>query len=193
MVKRQDRATRTRASLLEAAAQHFDEAGYSSTSLAQVCGTAQTSVGAITFHFANKADLAEAVELEGRQRAAAVLRATATAGAPLRTVTELIVAFAELLKRDVMTRAALRLAYERSTVDMLTDVWLPEVADLVGRASADGQLGADVSAQDLVVLAEYLARGAEARRRAALGGPADDARLAKVCELAFRGARPDAP
>ncbi|WP_185992926.1 TetR family transcriptional regulator [Streptomyces sp. 130] len=179
--------------MLEAAAHHFDETGYSSTSLAQVCGTAQMSVGAITFHFANKADLAEAVEQEGRQRAAAALEAIMTNGAPLRTVTELIVAFADLLKRDVMTRAALRLAHERSTADMLTEVWLPEVADLARRASADGQLYPEVSAQDVVDLAEYLARGAEARRRSAPNGSGNADRLAEVCELAFRGARRSRP
>ncbi|OIK23568.1 TetR/AcrR family transcriptional regulator [Streptomyces malaysiense] len=194
MAKRQERATRTRASLLEAASKHFDEAGYNSTSLAQVCDTAQLSVGAITFHFANKADLADAVEREGGERAAAalaaaVLSAAEPADAPLRTVIELIVTFADLLEQDVMVRAALRLAHERSAVDLLTAVWLPRVGELVRRAGAAGLLEADVPAQDVVDLAEYLARGAEARRRSSPAARHGSRRLKEVCELAFRGAR----
>ncbi|MFI7386430.1 TetR family transcriptional regulator [Streptomyces sp. NPDC049813] len=190
MAKRQVRATKTRAILLEAAAHHFDHAGYNSTSLAQVCDTAQMSVGAITFHFASKADLADAVEREGRERAATVLKAAESANALVRAVTELVVAFADLLEQDVMVRAALRLAHERSAVDLLTAVWLPTVAELVRRADADGLLGADVLAQHVVDLAEYLARGAEARRRSSAAAPRDSRPLKEVCELAFRGAQP---
>ncbi len=194
MAKRQERATRTRASLLESAARHFDDVGYSSTSLAQVCETARMSVGAITFHFANKADLADAVEHEGRVRAATVLGSMATAEAPLGAVVELIMAFVRLLEHDVMVRAALRLAHERAAVDLLTDVWLPTVAAPVRRAFADGRPDVETPVQTVVDLAEYLARGAEALWRYAPAAQRDGARLRAVCELAFRGAwsgRPD--
>jgi len=187
MAKRQERATRTRAGLIAAAAQHFDDAGYNSTSLAQVCETAQTSVGAITFHFANKADLADAVAREGEARARAVLESASTTAAPLDAVVDLTVAFAELLEHDVMVRAALRLAHERSDTDLLAEVWLPAVAVLIGQASAEGQLRANVSVGDVVDLAEYITRGAEARWRSAPPVSENSRRLGRACELALRG------
>ncbi|WP_405783741.1 TetR family transcriptional regulator [Streptomyces sp. NBC_00859] len=186
MSKRQERSTRTRATLIAAAGQRFDDAGYPSTSLAQVCETAQMSVGAITFHFANKADLADAVEDEGRARATAVLASAGTA-APLKAVVDLTVAFAELLESDVMVRAALRLAHERSGTDLLTAAWLPAVAAHVRQAYTHGLLGADVSAEDVVDLAEYLTRGAEALWRISPSGPQQSLRLGRACELALRG------
>jgi len=191
MARQQERSARTRASLIAAAAQHFDDAGYNSTSLAQVCETAQMSVGAITFHFASKADLADAVEHEGKARARTVLESTRTTAVALKAVVQLTVAFAELLENDVMVRAALRLAHERTTTDLLTEVWLPAVASPVGQAYALGLLGADVSARDVVDLAEYLARGAEARWRTSPPLPQHSRRLERVCELALRGVRLD--
>ncbi|MFE9812628.1 TetR family transcriptional regulator [Streptomyces sp. NPDC005548] len=58
---RQERAVRTREALIEAAAQLFDRDGYEVTSLAAVTAKAQVSAGALYFHFATKADLADAV------------------------------------------------------------------------------------------------------------------------------------
>ncbi|MEU8792974.1 TetR/AcrR family transcriptional regulator [Streptomyces sp. NPDC048643] len=58
---RQERAVRTREALIEAAAHLFDRDGYEVTSLAAVTAKAQVSAGALYFHFATKADLANAV------------------------------------------------------------------------------------------------------------------------------------
>lgn len=61
VMTRQERAVRTREALIEAAAQLFDRDGYEVTSLAAVTAKAQVSAGALYFHFATKADLADAV------------------------------------------------------------------------------------------------------------------------------------
>ncbi|MFG2452917.1 TetR family transcriptional regulator [Streptomyces sp. NPDC048512] len=58
---RQERAVRTREALIEAAATLFDRDGQEVTSLAAVTAKAQVSAGALYFHFATKADLADAV------------------------------------------------------------------------------------------------------------------------------------
>ncbi|MFG2313276.1 TetR family transcriptional regulator [Streptomyces sp. NPDC048566] len=58
---RQERAVRTREALIEAAARLFDQDGYEVTSLAAVTALAGVSAGALYFHFATKADLADAV------------------------------------------------------------------------------------------------------------------------------------
>ncbi|MFG2441140.1 TetR family transcriptional regulator [Streptomyces sp. NPDC048508] len=58
---RQERAVRTREALIEAAADLFDRDGQEVTSLAAVTAKAQVSAGALYFHFATKADLADAV------------------------------------------------------------------------------------------------------------------------------------
>ncbi|MFF4557787.1 TetR family transcriptional regulator [Streptomyces sp. NPDC001422] len=76
---RQERAVRTREALIEAAADLFDRDGQEVTSLAAVTAKAQVSAGALYFHFATKADLADAVTR------AALARLRQITGAPAAT------------------------------------------------------------------------------------------------------------
>ncbi len=62
MVKtRQDRAVRTREVILQAAAEVFDECGYSGTSIRLIMERAQVTQGGMYFHFKSKQAIAEAV------------------------------------------------------------------------------------------------------------------------------------
>ncbi len=198
MAQRQQRSERTRAALITAAAEHFDAAGYAATSLAQVCKTANTSIGAITFHFPSKVELANAVEQEGSARAQAVLESVGAAELlPLDKVVELTLAFAGLLETDTTVRAALRLAREHRGADALTQAWLPVVAALTRQASAQEEIRKGVRPQDVADLAEYLTRGAEAQLRSQDPSDGDASppvqRLRQVWQLALDGVRSTEP
>ncbi|MFE9703346.1 TetR family transcriptional regulator [Streptomyces sp. NPDC005930] len=167
---KQERAVRTRAAFIRAAAELFDVNGYHITSLAQVCRRAGLSSGAMMFHFPSKQELADSVEAEGRSRLAAALgsREEAATGPPLQSVVRLSVAFAELVETDCAVRASLALARDRGHCDPLSDLWLPVIGEQIGQASAQGHLPGGVSEDDVRALAEHLTRGAVACRTAHL-------------------------
>ena len=110
MVK-QERAARTRRSLIEAASEVFAEAGFAPASLAAISTRAGVSNGALHFHFANKNMLAEAVEA---QAAVAVSEITGAArrrhGESLQAVVDATHGLMDTLARDVVVRAGFRLA-----------------------------------------------------------------------------------
>ncbi|MFG2114729.1 TetR family transcriptional regulator [Streptomyces sp. NPDC048718] len=167
MVK-QERAERTRESLVRAAAHEFARAGYEGTSLSRVARAAGISIGALTFHFPAKANLAQAVRARGDAAVRArVAEAAAAATPPLDTVVALTLDLARLLEDDEVARAAVRLWRELPDGDgTWTTLWLPAVTETLARVGRDG-LDPAVSEHDVVLLAEYLVAGAESR----LGGP----------------------
>ncbi|MFH8492363.1 TetR family transcriptional regulator [Streptomyces longisporoflavus] len=79
---RQERAVRTRTALIEAAAELFHREGYEATSLAMVTARAKVSNGALYFHFATKADLADAVAASAAARLAGLVAGGAGAAGP---------------------------------------------------------------------------------------------------------------
>ncbi|OIK23570.1 ScbR family autoregulator-binding transcription factor [Streptomyces malaysiense] len=58
---RQERAVRTREAILQAAAEVFDEVGYSKASIRMIMERAQVTQGGMYFHFKSKQGIAEAV------------------------------------------------------------------------------------------------------------------------------------
>ncbi|MEU6556298.1 TetR/AcrR family transcriptional regulator [Streptomyces sp. NPDC046915] len=171
----QERAVRTRARIVEAAALEMDRSGYEGTRLSRVCEVADASMGALTFHFPSKRALAEAVREEGEASVAAVLDRTLSADTSrLRAAIDVTVALAELLERDVAVRAAARVAREQPEVtEQWSRSWLPTVRDLLERARADGQLGSVGCPETLAALVVYLLAGVESTVRT------DD--VARVC------------
>ncbi|MET9956973.1 TetR family transcriptional regulator [Streptomyces sp. NPDC006339] len=191
MVK-QERAVRTRAGLVRSAAVEFDRDGYAGTSLSRISKAAGVSIGAVTFHFASKADLAEAVREEGRAvTRAALKRVTAERTSALRAVVDFTVELARLMEREVLVRASVRLARELPESASWSGVWLPTVRDLLDEAHRAGQLRDGAPPEDVTTLVEYLAGGAERSVRDRLGaerdreGPADE--LNRVWRLALAG------
>lgn len=73
-MSRQERAERTRRAVLAAAAREFADHGFAGTSLSRICGAAGVTMGAVTFHFATKAELADAVQEWGVELTCAALR-----------------------------------------------------------------------------------------------------------------------
>ncbi|MGJ7419103.1 TetR family transcriptional regulator [Streptomyces cinereoruber] len=191
MVK-QERAVRTRAGLVRSAAVEFDREGYAGTSLSRISKAAGVSIGAVTFHFASKADLAEAVWEEGRALTRTVLkRVTAERTSALSAVVDFTVELARLMEHEVLVRASARLARELPESASWTGIWLPTVRNLLDEAHRAGQLRDGAPPEDVTTLVEYLAGGAETSLRGRQGakgrpgGPADQ--LDRVWRLALGG------
>jgi AcrR family transcriptional regulator len=159
----QGRARTTRRSLLEAAAQLFDERGYCGTSISDISTLSGRTSGSIYFHYASKEKLALAVveghfatwpELIGRYR---------QPGVPaLERLIALSFAVARAFRDDVVVRAGARLWMERKAIDAPLPPpfvgWIGTVTELLEEARADGSYTAAIdpaSAADGVVCAFF--------------------------------------
>ncbi|MCY0942897.1 TetR/AcrR family transcriptional regulator [Streptomyces antarcticus] len=165
MVK-QERAVRTRSALVRAAAAEFDRDGYHGTSLARISKVAKISIGAVTFHFPSKNELADAVFEEGRAMTVAALEQMAAEPVPaLRAVVDLSLELTRLMEEETAVRSAIRLSRERPGSASWSDLWLPTVRRLLDRAYENGQLRDDALPADVTALVEHLLGGAEAYLR----------------------------
>ncbi|MFI7139608.1 ScbR family autoregulator-binding transcription factor [Streptomyces massasporeus] len=165
---KQDRAVRTRLALIRSAAEQFEARGFVRASLAEISAGAGVSSGALHFHFANKAAVAEAVEHAAEQ----ALREAAAGhrdgdGSALQRLVDVTHRVARLLCADVVVRAGLRLNAEQvaGRVRDLRREWRECVQGLLAEAEHGGELAAGVTPQrtSAVVLAattgiEVLAR-----------------------------------
>ncbi|MCH0560989.1 MULTISPECIES: TetR/AcrR family transcriptional regulator, partial [unclassified Streptomyces] len=114
MVK-QDRALRTRTVIIRAAAIEFDQGGYDGASFSRISKAAGMSVGSLSFHFATKAQMADAVQKEdGILIKAAVQHVIAQTAPPLTRVADFTLDLVRLLAAEPSVRAAARLAWERT-------------------------------------------------------------------------------
>lgn len=186
MVK-QTRAQRTRQALIAAAAIEFDRHGYSGTSLSAVHGACGVTMGALTFHFPAKADLASAVCRE----AEAVTRAALPGPEPaptVRSVAELTLVVADLLECEVTVRAAARLSQERMPSAQWHGVWRAALRDLVPLLHRTATPGAWPQPGELELMAVYLTAGAEAALRAGQPGGEVRAQLERLWGLVLDAA-----
>jgi len=155
---KQQRALRTRAVLIRAAACIFEEQGYSRTTLSEVSRLAKTSTGALHFHFETKADLANAVE-GAATRTLGRIGATVTPGGSsmLQQLVDATHALAVELRDDTVLRAGFRLSRDawRNGEHQLHEYWYALVRDLLTAAKARGELAPYVS----VGLAAYIVAG----------------------------------
>ncbi|MBX9361436.1 ScbR family autoregulator-binding transcription factor [Streptomyces sp. WAC04114] len=165
---KQDRAVRTRLALIRSAAEQFEARGYVRAGLAEISAGAGVSPGALHFHFANKAAVAEAVEHAAEQalREAAACHRDGD-GSALQRLVDVTHHVARLLCADVVVRAGLRLNAEQvaGRVRDLRREWRQCVQGLLTEAEREGELAAGVTPRrtSAVVLAattgiEVLAR-----------------------------------
>ncbi|MFD4020768.1 TetR family transcriptional regulator [Streptomyces sindenensis] len=159
----QERAARTRQAVLEAAAEEFAERGYEGASLQRVACRAETSIGALTFHFRNKTALAEEVRLTGRARFCRSLAELAPAADPLRELRVLIGTLARLAREDRFVRAVRRLeAGPPDGVPPLAETWMPVLRALLDRAHGARWLRPGVAPEEAEAMLAHLAEGAMA-------------------------------
>ncbi|WP_412077152.1 TetR family transcriptional regulator [Streptomyces xanthophaeus] len=193
----QPRALRTRRALMREAAAQIDRHGYEGTSLLRICRAAEISMGALTFHFPTKANLADALEERGSRAIQAVVnQALSVPASPLRRARVMVLAIARLLENETEVRAAARLTRERpSARSEWTVNWLSGLRELLDQAHAEGQLPTAADVETVTVMAGYLLAGVDAhvRHRAyatAPDAPHSDAvgQLARVWDLVLYGA-----
>ncbi|MFI1851015.1 TetR family transcriptional regulator [Streptomyces sp. NPDC020480] len=157
----QPRAARTRQALVSAAAGEFDRNGYSGASLSRVSRAAGVSVGALTFHFSNKEELAVAVREQGGAATTTLVAAvTARREESVQAVVSLTLALTGLLESDVAVRAAARLAREQSGEPDWFSAWVPAIHQQL-RHAHEAQLGTVTDRAAVAALATHLVTGAE--------------------------------
>ncbi|MBQ1090411.1 ScbR family autoregulator-binding transcription factor [Streptomyces sp. B93] len=108
---RQVRAEQTRATIIEAAADLFDQRGYESTSLSDIVEHARVTKGALYFHFAAKEDLAhEIMEFQSRTVRRLAHEVDDTGCSSLEALMRITFGLARLAVEYPVARAGLRLA-----------------------------------------------------------------------------------
>lgn len=105
---KQDRAIRTRQTILTAAAKVFEERGYQAATISEILITAGVTKGALYFHFPSKEDLAEGVIHEQDHDLPIPLRAC-----KVQQLVDTVVLHAYRLRTDPLVRAGVRLALDQ--------------------------------------------------------------------------------
>jgi AcrR family transcriptional regulator len=136
---KQDRAIRTRRTILIAAAGVFEERGYQAATISEILTTANVTKGALYFHFKSKEQLAEGV-LAGQNQSLTV------PDRPCKTqeLVDTTMLHAYRLQTDPMVRAGTRLALDQRA-DGLDRTgpfhhWTTIVTDLLDKAQKQGEL-----------------------------------------------------
>ncbi|MFD5587498.1 ScbR family autoregulator-binding transcription factor [Streptomyces sp. NPDC127063] len=139
----QERAVRTRRTILVAAAAVFAEVGYESATIAQILQRAGVTKGALYFHFSSKRELADAVLAD---QLGAVPQVPAQ-DLVLQEVLDTTFLVAHLLSRgDPLVRGSIRLTVEQGVrcdeLDRQAPMrgWVARSAALLARAKAHGEL-----------------------------------------------------
>ncbi|MFE2726980.1 ScbR family autoregulator-binding transcription factor [Kitasatospora sp. NPDC059327] len=144
---KQDRAVRTRGTILRAAAQVFDEYGFSGSSVNKIITQAGTTQGAMYFHFRSKEELAKAVMDE---QAADLELPAEPAG--LRQLLDLNLYLADELRDNVLLRAGVTLAVEQGQLGLRDfrpyEMWAEQFCAELEEARKAGELLPDVDSAE---------------------------------------------
>ncbi|MEV4969717.1 ScbR family autoregulator-binding transcription factor [Streptomyces scopuliridis] len=136
---RQDRAIRTRQTILTAAAKVFEERGYQAATITEILTTAGMTKGALYFHFPSKEDLALGVLSEQDQRLTVPARAC-----KIQETVDVITLHAHRLQTNPMVRAGVRLSLDQQahgldrTGPFLN--WSRVIVGLLEKAREQGEL-----------------------------------------------------
>ncbi|GHG58735.1 ScbR family autoregulator-binding transcription factor [Streptomyces griseocarneus] len=113
---KQDRAIRTRQSILEAAAVVFDERGYDAATITEILARAEVTKGALYFHFASKEELALAV-IDAQM--STIPEPAELAGAcKMQELVDMGMIFALRMVEDPLLRGSVRLTLEHGSSNL---------------------------------------------------------------------------
>jgi AcrR family transcriptional regulator len=151
---RQERAVRTRQSLIRAAAEVFAEEGFGPASLTAVSRRAGVSNGALHFHFASKQALAQAIEDQAAETFRRIIGAGEGPGGPqaapggaLQRLVDVTHQLIASLAQDVVVRVGFSLRGDvRWPGRSLRLEWQRWVEQALRCAEREGRLAAGVSA-----------------------------------------------
>ncbi|MEU0662288.1 ScbR family autoregulator-binding transcription factor [Streptomyces lavendulocolor] len=136
---KQDRAIRTRQTILSAAAKVFEQRGYQAATISEILTTAGVTKGALYFHFESKDDLAQGVLAEQDQRLVVPRRACRT-----QELVDVVMLHAHRLQNDPMVRAGVRLSLDQQAHDLDRSGpflrWVAVVDQLLQGARTQGEL-----------------------------------------------------
>ncbi|SFY42099.1 ScbR family autoregulator-binding transcription factor [Streptomyces atratus] len=152
MVK-QERAARTRETLIRSAAEVFDRDGFSAASLTAISSRAGVSNGALHFHFASKAVLVDVVEEAALTRLLAVTNGAMPLGVSrVQVLVDVSHMLAEVLRGDVVLRVGFALSGETSRPPRmdLRQRWRCWVEETLKQAEAEGELRRGTAVPDAV-------------------------------------------
>ncbi|WP_327417462.1 ScbR family autoregulator-binding transcription factor [Streptomyces sp. NBC_01233] len=162
---KQERALRTRETLVQCAAETFDREGFTNASLTKISTQAGVSNGAIHFHFASKAALADAVEDAALLRLRAVTEKASPDGSSyLQHLVGVTHGLARELRGDIVLRAGFKLSGDaarprRTDLRAYLHRWVEEE---VGHAWAEGELRPGVAPEGAVTAVVGTIAGFEA-------------------------------
>ncbi|MFI6054714.1 ScbR family autoregulator-binding transcription factor [Streptomyces violascens] len=115
---KQQRALRTRARIVRAAADAFARKGFPNVTIQDVAELSGITKGAVYFHYANKEALAVAVADEFYRRIPDIAESVEELGLPpLPSVAALLLSTAEALQSDTLMQAGARLQLERAMIE----------------------------------------------------------------------------
>ncbi len=144
---KQERAVRTRDAILTAAAEIFDEFGYSGASISKIMNRANVTQGGMYFHFKSKRELAHAV-LTSQQE----FVAHPSEGFGLQGLVDLTFFTAHQLVSNVLFRASVRLAVEQGEFGPRDDTayqeWVEQLYVHLRAAREHGELLAEVDERE---------------------------------------------
>ncbi|WP_030147229.1 MULTISPECIES: ScbR family autoregulator-binding transcription factor [unclassified Streptomyces] len=153
MVKlQQDRAVRTRETIIRGAAEVFDEYGFNGASISRIMQRAGVSQGAMYFHFKSKEDLARAVM---NAQADTIVPQLDSHG--LQRIVDMTFVWAWQIQRDVLLRAGVRLTNEQEGTGVRDATPYLEWARILETALRQAQEEGDiVESVDVLKVSEFL-------------------------------------
>ncbi|SDP93138.1 ScbR family autoregulator-binding transcription factor [Lentzea jiangxiensis] len=185
MSAKRERATHTRARLLQAAAEVFDREGFAGSSLTAVCARADVSKGALYCHFRSKEALGVAIieeqSLLWHRLRDEVLEVEAS---PVQALITMSFEFVRRLETDLTVRVSAKLLREAVFFDVVAAAqvigWVTVVRDLLTLARDRGELRPEVNLRHAAeqVVAELL--GLQFVAQALSGGTDLRVRLGRV-------------
>ncbi|WP_420000240.1 ScbR family autoregulator-binding transcription factor [Streptomyces boninensis] len=141
----------TREAIVLAAAEVFDELGYSGSSIAKIVERAGTTPGAVYFHFKSKESLADAVMAAQPRTVLPQLESRR-----LQRVIDATIVWAHQLQVDPLLRAGVRLTSERGTYQVREispyESWVAILSDSLTEAQQAGELQPGVVPRELAEL-----------------------------------------
>ncbi|MFJ3927312.1 ScbR family autoregulator-binding transcription factor [Streptomyces sp. NPDC090022] len=153
---RQARAIRTREKIIRAAAEVFDESGFAGASMNKIVRRAETTMGAMYFHFASKEEVAQTVMAE---QASDMAFPAGEDG--LQRMLDITLEVARQLRTNVLLRAGVRLAVEQGSFGMSDaapyQLWSEMLRTQLVAAERRGELlpGVDIEEFAEIVVGAY--------------------------------------
>ncbi|MFI5621316.1 ScbR family autoregulator-binding transcription factor [Streptomyces sp. NPDC051567] len=148
---RQQRAVKTREAIIYAAAQIFDECGYSGASISKIMEHAGVTQGGMYFHFKSKQELARVVMAKQQEFV------SFPAGDPgLQRLIDLTFFMAHALQTNVLVRASVRLSVEQGEFGKPDATayheWVDQLCFFLYAARDRGELLDDVVEREVAAL-----------------------------------------